>query len=83
MQQKGFFEKHEFDKKFQRRIDYLRLNYKTILKSINIDNGKEYSIDSYMVTNKVFVPRIKQIQFPIVTYSEIKIIVEDFYGGNN
>ena len=79
MQQKGFFEKHEFDKKFQRRIDYLIHNYKTILNSIGIDYQKEYDVRSYMVTNKIFISRVKQVQFPILSFNEMKRLVESFY----
>lgn len=79
MQQKGFFEQHKFDERFQRRIDYLESNYMSILRALNLDYTKEYEVKSYMVTNKIFVAKVKKIGFPILAYSEMKELVEDFY----
>lgn len=71
MQQKNFFIQGKYDVKFQKRIDYAMTNISKILTSLNLplDN---YQIIPYMVTNKLFASRYKEINFPIITFSELK-----------
>ena len=70
MQQKSFFFQHKDDEKFQRRIDYIKGNSKKVLSSFGIPD-EDYSIIPYMVTNKLFESRYKEIAFPIITFSEL------------
>lgn len=70
-QQKTFFFSHEDDQKFQRRIDFANANLKKILTSFHIDDA-DCKLVPYMVTNKLFGSRYKEIQFEIITYSELK-----------
>lgn len=79
MQQKGFFVQGKYDKKFQRRIDYLNNNYKKVLSSMKLDIS-EYRIIPYMVTNKLFVAKYKKINFPIITYSELEEMLQTSFG---
>lgn len=79
MQQKGFFVQGKYDKKFQRRIDYLNNNYKKVLSSMKLDIS-EYRIIPYMVTNKLFVAKYKKINFPIITYSELQEKLQKTFG---
>ena len=74
MQQKSFFFQHKDDEKFQRRIDYVKENTGKVLKSFGI-TPTDYSIVSYMVTNKLFESRYKEISFPIITFSELKDMI--------
>lgn len=74
-QQKTFFFSNEYDQKFQRRIDYAQENLAKILASFNI-HDTDCKLISYMVTNKVFNSRYKEIQFEIITYSELKDLLE-------
>lgn len=73
-QQKSFFFQHKDDEKFQRRIDFVKSNLPKVLSSLKL--GQEnYSIVPYMVTNKLFSSRYKKIQFPIITYGELKCVL--------
>lgn len=74
MQQKSFFFQHKDDEKFQRRIDYVKENISKVLASFGVESGN-YSVISYMVTNKLFESRYKKISFPIITFSEIKNLI--------
>ncbi len=74
MQQKSFFYQHKEDEKFQRRIDYMTKNYHKVLNSFGLQNSA-YKVIPYMVTNKLFMSRYKKIEFPIVTFEELKKIV--------
>lgn len=74
MQQKSFFFQHKDDEKFQRRIDYVKENIGKVLKSFEITD-MNYSVIPYMVTNKLFESRYKEIAFPIITFSEIKDLI--------
>lgn len=76
MQQKSFFQQHKEDEKFQRRIDYMTKNYKKILSSFGYQDT-EYKVIPYMVTNKLFLSRYKEIKFPLVTFNELKQILEN------
>lgn len=77
MQQKSFFFQHKDDEKFQRRINYMNNNIAKILSSFDISIS-EYTIKSYMVTNKLFMSRYKTIDFPIVTFDEFNRILEEY-----
>ena len=77
-QQNRFFYEHKKDEKFQRRIDYMKQNYKLILnyynkkiKKCNFDLEKDYKIIPYMVMNKVMISRYKDLKFEIISYSEL------------
>jgi hypothetical protein len=76
MQQKSVFFQHKDDEKFQRRIDYVRENTSKVLTSFGIMDDN-YSVIPYMVTNKLFTSRYKDIQFQIITFSELKTIIEE------
>ena len=69
MQQKSFFFQHKDDEKFQRRINYMMSNYKNVLDDLGL-KVEEYTVIPYMVTNKLFVSRYKEIAYPIVSYDE-------------
>lgn len=71
-QQRGFFLDHKDDEDFQRRIEYMRNNYKKILKAFKFDSSNNYKIVPYMVMNKVMISRYKKIQFPIISIGELK-----------
>ena len=75
-QQDGFFNKDERDKKFQQRIDYLLKHKDRILNVLfKIENGNEFIIKNYMVTNKLFCCDVKKIDFEIITFSELRSIL--------
>lgn len=76
MQQKGFFKQNKYDEKFQKRIEYLKNNYRAFFSNIGYDLGNgEYTIAPYMVVNKVFDSYYKKINFPIVTFDELRELV--------
>jgi hypothetical protein len=77
MQQKSFFFQHKDNEKFQRRIDYFGANKNRILNSLKISDTN-YSIIPYMVTNKLFDSRYKEIKFKIITYSELKELLAHY-----
>ena len=79
MQQLSFFKQHKDDEKIQRRIDYIRKNYKIYLESQNINNTIEYEIKPLMITNKVFMSRYKSIDFKIMTIYELEKLLNEFY----
>ena len=68
-----FFGK-KYDEKFQRRIDYVTDNIEKIKKVFHLKNNS-YKVIPYMVTNKLFYSRYKDIAFEIITYSELKDIL--------
>jgi len=72
MQQANFFLNHRYDEKFQRRIDYMEEHYKEILEGLKLDYSKEYNIKAYMVTNKILFSRYKKISYPIISFYELK-----------
>lgn len=74
MQQKSFFFQHKDDEKFQRRIDYVKENTGKVLASFGVADDN-YSVIPYMVTNKLFESRYKDLSFPIITFSEIKDLI--------
>lgn len=80
MQQKSFFFQHKDDEKFQRRIDYIMDNYKKVLNDLGLE-VEEYTVIPYMVTNKLFASRYKEIAYPIVSYDEFYRII--MQGKNN
>ncbi len=70
-QQKMFFTKEKFDEKFQKRIDY----FSKVAMSFFANHGYDtegFTINPYMVVNKVFSSYYKHVQFPIVTFDELK-----------
>ena len=75
-QQKTFFFKHKDDEKFQRRIDYAITNLPKILSSFHIDDA-DCKLVYYMVTNKLFGSRYKDVQFEIITFFELKKLLEN------
>ena len=64
------------DEKFSRRIKYLSENLETILISLGLADVHNYIIRSFMVTNKVFSSQLKKIDFDIITFFELKEILE-------
>lgn len=77
--QDSFYNKNKKDIKFSNRIVFLIENYKNVLSSLNIPI-EEYTIKSYMVTNKVFVSFFKEVSFDIITYYELEQMLKKFYG---
>lgn len=77
MQQSNFFLVHKYDEKFLNRINYMKGHYKEILETMQIEYSKEFSIFSYMVTNKILISRYKKIEYPIVTLSELEKILSE------
>lgn len=75
-QQKGFFLQNKYDEKFQRRIDFLMNNYKILLEFKNLPKD-DFIIKNYMVTNKVLECDVKIISFEIITFNELKEIVNN------
>jgi hypothetical protein len=74
MQQRSFFFQHKDDEKFQRRIDYVKKNTSKVLASFGIA-GDNYTVIAYMVTNKLFESRYKDLSFPIITFSEMNDLI--------
>ncbi len=71
---KAFFYQHKDDEKFQSRIDYILNNNRKylILLEFKILHIKLF----HMVTSKLFLSRYKKVNFPIVTYDELKQILK-------
>jgi hypothetical protein len=69
-QQNRFFKEDKCDEKFQRRIDFLKENYKEVIKDLELP-AAEYKVKPYMCVNKVFASRYKEITFPILCYQEL------------
>ena len=70
-QQKRFFLEEKYDEKFQKRINY----FSSVATSFFSHQGYDaegFTIHPYMVVNKVFSSFYKQIEFPIVTFDELK-----------
>lgn len=67
------------DEKFQRRINYLKNNYKDILPKINlnIDIDKEYKIKPFMIFNRHFKPLFKNLNFEVLSFNEFKELLEN------
>jgi len=76
MQQRGFFFQNKYDEKFQRRINYAEENISKMLLSLGISESK-YHVVPYMVTNKLFESRYKNVSFPIITFNELKDVLEN------
>ena len=74
--QYSFFVSDKKDEKFSRRISYLESNTETILKTLGISDCKNYKIRNYMITNKVFYADIKMVNFEIITFYELKKLLE-------
>ena len=74
-QQNRFFNENKEDEKFQRRIDYLRENIDQVLIDIGYSSNDRYKIYPFMCMGKVLKSRYKEIEFPIVTYSELVEII--------
>ncbi len=70
--QYSFFISNKKDEKFARRIEYLKDHLSSILKAFGICDAEKYAIKNYMVTNKVFHADIKQVNFEIITFHELK-----------
>lgn len=70
MQQKSFFFQHKDDEKFQRRIDYIRNNLSKVTSALKLD-ANDYVVVPYMVTNKIFTSRYKELDFSIISYHEL------------
>jgi hypothetical protein len=77
MQQKSFFYQHKDDEKFQRRIDYIRNNLSKVASVLEIE-VVDYAVIPYMVTNKLFTSRYKELNFPIISYHELMLKLEDY-----
>ena len=75
--QDSFFIKNKKGEKFARRLKYLNENKEIILKALNITNGNEYIIKSYMVTNKIFMADIKNVDFEIISSSELTKLLKE------
>ena len=70
-QQKQFFIKEKYDEKFQKRIDYFSIVATAFFANHGYDT-EGFTIQPYMVVNKVFSSYYKHVLFPIVTFGELK-----------
>ena len=77
MQQKSFFYQHKDDEKFKRRIDFIRKNLNKVTSVLEIE-AADYVVIPYMVTNKLFISRYKRLDFPIISYHELMLKLEDY-----
>lgn len=75
-QQKNFFINNKYVEKFQRRIDFMNLNYKKVLKSFGFTDVTGYTVMPYMVFNKVVISRYKKVNFPIISIMELDEIIK-------
>ena len=75
-QQNRFFNEEKSDEKFQSRIDYLRANYKEVIKDLKLPQT-EYCIKPIMCINKVFLSRYKDVDFPILSYQELVELINN------
>lgn len=75
MQQKSFFFQNKYDEKFQTRIDYMKTHHSDFFASQNIDT-KGFTIQPYMVVNKVFFPNEKTVSFPIISLYEFEQLIK-------
>lgn len=73
--QDSFFISNKKDEKFARRIKYLSANIVDVLNALKIGDADQYTIKSYMVTNKVFTSIYKKIDFDILTFYELKALL--------
>ena len=73
-QQKSFFFQHKDDEKFQRRIDFVKNNKSKVFSSLKLKQDS-YILKPYMVTNKLFSSRYKDVGFSIITYGELKNMI--------
>lgn len=71
-QQRNFFKKGKYIEKFQRRIDFMNLNYKRVLKSFGFYDVSNYRILYFMVFNKVIVSRYRNINIPLLSITELE-----------
>lgn len=72
--QRGFFRQGKYDEKFQKRINFIQQHTERFLKSFRIEETA-YRVIPYMVTNKLFCSRYKDVNFSIVAFSEFKDIL--------
>lgn len=77
--QNSFFIKDKKDEKFIKRIKYIEENKKKILDIFGIIDGECYDIKSFMVTNKIFIPDVKNVDMSIVTFHELKKMLKLIY----
>lgn len=77
MQQYHFFLNKKLDEKFQRRIDYINMHYSAILEAQKIQDYGNVIIKPFMITNKVFFSRYKEIGFEIVTFHEFRQVLDN------
>lgn len=88
MQQKDFFDESESNKKnryaykFKKRIDYLedKNNYSRIIKALGYPSG-DYTVLSFMVTNKILSPIGYEVSFPIYNYHEMIDHIKSYYNN--
>lgn len=71
-QQRNFFLEHKYDEKFQRRIDFMNENYKSVLRSYGFSDVTGYKVVPYMIFNKVMTSRYKKVNFPIISIKELE-----------
>ena len=77
LEQKRFFNTEKFDEKFQKRINYFAGVFKSYFENLGYPLGDdEYKIVPLMVVNKVFDSYLKKVDFKIITFDELKKIVE-------
>lgn len=75
--QRRFFFEGKYDEKFQKRIDYFRTIYPSFFTNCGIDiDVKGFEVCPLLVVNKVFDSYYKDVSFPIVTFEELKNIIE-------
>ena len=66
----------KYDKKFQKRINYMKEHYEKFFLSQNLELDSTYSIKSFMITNKIFYSLFKKVYFEILTFEELKKLIK-------
>ncbi len=69
--QRFFTDKNNYKVKFEKRIKFLRNNLNLFLSEFGINEVSDYSIKSYMVTNKVFLSLVQLSEFELITFNEL------------
>lgn len=76
-QQRNFFKENKYIEKFQRRIDFMKDNYKKVLKSFGFVDANGFKVLPYMVFNKVMISRYRKVEISLISISELDDIIKD------
>ena len=75
-QQRNFFKENKYIEKFQRRIDFMKDNYKKVLKSFGFVDASGFKVLPYMVFNKVMISRYRKVEISLISISELDDIIK-------